>query len=436
MQARFDNALSRLSCPQEGRPAVLLAVSGGVDSMTMLSLASSSRAVGRIAVAHMNFSLRGEESDGDEALVRQWCSERGVEAFFKKVDTRSYAARRGISIEMAARELRYEWFGELLDEQGFDFVAVAHNLNDSVETLYLNLLRGTGLRGLTGIRQVNGRVIRPMIGFSREEISKYAISHAVRYRVDSTNLESEYSRNRIRNEVFPQFEQINPSFLQSVRLSMEHFSQAQDYVAAHLAAEASLFASYEDDVLRIDIEALKADRFRSLRLYSLLEGCGFNAAQLRQIEDSLDAASGKRFISSTHTLVRDRSCLKVYPLEDVVAVPEGMVKVEVMEMPASFNPKAAPAGVLYADADLLSMPLSFRRWKPADRFCPLGMRNFRKLSDFFNDLKMDLEQKRRQVIVTFLDAHGREQIVCIAGLRLDDRYRITASTKRIAVISI
>lgn len=404
--------------------------------MVMLTLAAASGAVERMAVAHMNFSLRGAESDGDEALVRQWCAERGIESFHKTVDTRTFAKSRGISIEMAARELRYAWFGEILAEQNFDFVAVAHNLNDNAETLVLNLLRGTGLRGMTGIREVNGSVIRPMLEFSRDEISKYALSHSVRFRVDSTNLESEYSRNRIRNEVFPEFERINPSFLQRMSSSMGHLAQVQEYVSFKLAEEAGTYLSVEGDVALIDIEALRSDRFRSFRLYSLLESYGFNESQLQQIEASFDSTSGRRFTSPTHVLIRDRKFLKIYPLEEEEADFSQLVKVDIVTLTPSFNPKAAPAGVLYADADKLSLPLGFRRWRPADRFCPLGMHNFRKLSDFFNDLKMDVEQKRRQIIVTTINEEGREQIVCIAGLRLDDRYRITPETKRIAVIAV
>jgi len=436
MQTRFDNAISRLTASLERRPAVLLAVSGGVDSMVMLTLAAASGAIERMAVAHMNFSLRGAESDSDEALVRKWCVERGVEAYFKTVDTRSYAASRGISVEMAARELRYAWFGELMDEQNFDFVAVAHNLNDNVETLYLNLLRGTGLRGMTGIREINERIIRPMMEFPRDEISKFAISRGVRFQVDSTNMDSEFSRNRIRNEVFPQFEQINPSFLRSVNSAMLHLAQAQDYINEKMAEEAERFVSEEGDVLLLDIEALLADRFRAFRLYTLLDGYGFNEAQLQQIAASLDSTSGKRFASSTHVLIRDRKYLKVYPLDEAETDLSQIVKVEIMDISSSFNPKAAPVGTLYADADKIALPLNYRRWQPADRFCPLGMHNFRKVSDFFTAIKMDVEQKRRQVIVTTKDEEGREQIVCIAGLRLDDRYRITQDTKRIAVISI
>ena len=431
MQHRFDIALGRLSSNLGRRPAVLLAVSGGVDSMTMANLALASPVPERICVAHMNFSLRGEESDGDEAFVKQWCKERGVEFFSRKVDTQAYAGQHGISIEMAARELRYAWFNELLKDKGLDFVAVAHNLNDCAETMYLNILRGTGLRGISGIRPVNGNVIRPMLEFPRSEISRYALRNAIKFRMDSTNMESEYSRNRIRNEVFPQFELINPSFLQAVATSMEHFAAAQEYIEAHLSEEEKLFLSEEDGVIKLDMEALRADRFRSYRMFDILSRYGFNAAQVKQIEESLNAGSGKRFSSPTHTLVRDRKTLNIYPLE---ADTEFTIEVDIMDKPEDFDPKAAPQGVLYVDADKLKLPLKCRAWQAADRFRPFGMKDFRKLSDFFSDLKLDVEQKKRQRIVTTLDADGAERIVCIAGLRIDDRFKVTSATKRIAEI--
>lgn len=431
MQNRFDIALGRLSSNLGRRPAVLLAVSGGVDSMTMANLALASPVPGRICVAHMNFSLRGAESDGDEAFVKQWCKERGVEFFSRKVDTQAYAGQHGISIEMAARELRYAWFNELLKDKGLDFVAVAHNLNDCAETMYLNILRGTGLRGISGIRPVNGNVIRPMLEFPRSEISRYALRNAIKFRMDSTNMESEYSRNRIRNEVFPQFELINPSFLQAVATSMEHFAAAQEYMEAHLSEEEKLFLSEEDGVIKLDMEALRADRFRSYRMFDILSRYGFNATQVKQIEESLNAGSGKRFSSPTHTLVRDRKTLNIYPIE---ADPEFTIEVNIMDKPEEFDPKAAPQGVLYVDADKLKLPLKCRAWRAADRFRPFGMKDFRKLSDFFSDLKLDVEQKKRQRIVTTLDSDGAERIVCIAGLRIDDRFKVTSATKRIAEI--
>ena len=440
MQKIFDTTLESLSSSQERLSGILLAVSGGVDSMAMLSLAAASPLVGRIAVAHMNFSLRGAESDGDEALVRSWCEERGIRCYVSKVDTLGYASEHGISVEMAARELRYSWFEELLERNGFGCVAVAHNLNDSAETLILNLLRGTGLRGVSGIRSRNGRVIRPMLEFSREEILEYAAGQGVPFRTDSTNLESEYARNRIRNEVFPQFGKINPSFLKTLSTDMAHFSEAGDYMVQKLTEEESSFVRRsglsDGALLEIDSTALSADGFRALRLFTLLEPYGFNAAQLEQLDAALEGSAGKVFEVSGYRLVSGGGKWRLYRDDSVSSDPSNQVKVTVIPRPEGFNPATPPAGTLYADAAKLSFPLGFRRWQEADRFRPLGMNGFRKLSDFFNDLGLDIEQKRRQVIVTTTGPDGAEQIVCIANRRLDDRFKVTEATEQIAVISL
>ncbi|MBO4571439.1 MAG: tRNA lysidine(34) synthetase TilS [Bacteroidales bacterium] len=439
MQNRFDTALESLSSSQERLSGILLAVSGGVDSMVMLSLAASSPVAGRIAVAHMNFSLRGEESDGDEAMVRSWCESRGIPFFVKRVETRAYASDKGISVEMAARELRYSWFEELLESEILGCVAVAHNMNDSVETVFLNLLRGTGLRGVTGIRKRNGSVIRPMLEFTREGILQYASEHGIPFRTDSTNLESEFARNRIRNEVFPQFEKINPSFLRNVAASAAHFALAEAFMKEKLSEEESSFVCREDASdaeLEINSAALARDPHRSLRLYSLLEEYGFNEAQIESVVSALESQPGRKFAARDHTLVTAPGCLRLYTdsvsENDDITFP---VKVSVMLRPSGFDPRKAPPGTLYADADKLSFPLGFRRWMVGDRFRPFGMKGFKKLSDFFNDLGLDLEQKRREVIVTTC-IDGSEQIVCIAGRRLDDRFKVTEATERIAVISI
>lgn len=432
MQHRFDTAISRIAFPDGRHPSFLLGVSGGVDSMTMLHLFLSCASVSSVAVAHVNFSLRGGESDGDEALVRDFCARRGIPFRSCRVDTAAVASEEGISIEMAARKIRYDWFESLLDEMHLDYVAVAHNLNDSVETLFLNLLRGTGIKGVCGIRPLNGRVFRPMLDFTRAEIDAFARENSVPFRVDSSNMESEYARNRIRNEVFPQFSKINPSFLSTVRSSMEHFAGAYDIVAQDMERCRKEICSSADGVTVIDIDALKAAGNVEFRLFMLLDGFGFNSSQAGSIAASLDGGSGAVFRSPSHVLVRDRGCLRVYPAK----VPEVTgCNVRIFERTPDFDPKKAPAGVLYADADLLVMPLHCRRWRNADSFRPLGMKRFRKVSDFFTDLKLDVEMKKRQTIVTTGDGSGRQHIVCILGVRLDDRFRVSDSTVRIAEIS-
>lgn len=437
MQSRFDMQLGRLTSSQGRRSGFLLALSGGVDSMTLAHLFVHSPLVQScpLAVAHANFSLRGAESDADEALVRDWAAAHGLPFHCRRFDTAAEAARRGVSIEMAARDLRYAWFAELLAELGLGYVAVAHHLNDSAETLLLNLVRGTGLRGLTGIRPVNGAVIRPMLGFTRAEILAFATASGIAFREDATNRDDRYARNRIRNEVLPALAQINPAYLANMARTMAHLEEAQAVLDDFLAGKAATLTRREGGATLIDAQALSAESFRRYLLYRLLNPFGFNEAQLEAVEAVLSAeGSGRRFYSDTHLLLQDRGFLKLYPLlaagEDDGAV---QVSIRITPRPEDFDPRSLPQGTLVADADALALPLRCRRWLPGDRFRPLGMQGFRKLSDFFVDEKLDRAQKARQAVVT-TSIGGEERIVCIAGLRLDDRVRVTEATRTLVWI--
>ncbi len=449
MQDRFDRTLARLT---DGRPdsRVLLAVSGGIDSMTMADLFLHSALRPSLAVAHFNFHLRGADSDGDEALVADWCRRNGIPFFRQEADTKTYAAAHGLSVEMAARRLRYDWFATLCREQGFTHLAVAHNLDDNAETLLLHLLRGTGLRGLTGIRETmplrgaddafgsaGVQLIRPLLDFSRREIEAYAVRAGVEFRVDATNADVTFARNRLRHEVFPQLAQINPAFLRTLQTEMRHFGQAEQLLDEVFVAGRADLCSDRDGVLCIDIPALRRKGQCGWWLYRLLEGFGFNADQLGQIERSLDALSGKTFLSVTHRLVKDRRELRVYPLSlPGSADLTDRLDVRTFAMMPGFDPKRKPEDVLFVDADKVRLPLAARPPKEGDRFRPFGMhRGTKLLSDFFTDLKLDVEQKRREVVVTTTDEKGDEMIVAILGRRIDDRFKVTAATRTIAAIS-
>lgn len=427
----FEKQLSGLV--DTGTSKVLAAVSGGVDSMTMVSLLAEILPPERLAVAHCNFNLRGEESDGDEMLVADWCRKNNLKLFTKRFSTLDYAKENGISTEMSARDLRYGWFRELMDREGFDRLAIAHNLNDRAETLFLNLLRGTGTRGLGGIRRTNDRIVRPLLDYSREVIETYAREHGIPFREDSTNRESIFSRNRIRNEVFPQFARINPSFLSTLKTEMDRFEEVESLLEGLCKArEGELYGWNSKGVFGIDLSQLKMGAHTKFWLFRLLDTYGFNGPQLDSIAASLEGQSGKRFYSDTHVAVKDRDYLMVYPIHDG-SLPE--IKVEIADKPAGFNPRELPKGTLCVDAGKINLPLRFRAPREGDRFIPLGMKGSKLLSDFFTDLKLDVEQKARETVAVTSAENGEENIVAVIGRRIDERYKVEESTEKICYLS-
>ena len=479
---------------------VLLAVSGGIDSMCMADMYG--RAGGEYAVAHCNFHLRGADSDADAEFVERWAREHGVPFFRADFDTASYASEHGVSIEMAARELRYAWFARVAAGHGFDAVAVAHNANDNAETLILNLLRGTGLRGLTGISTettipvvlcpenlchprhhkregpvaCNGggpaeqdnfqdttppeewqiRLIRPMLGMTREEIEAYAREHGVEYREDRTNAEVEYKRNRIRNAVFPEFAKVNPSFVKTLNEDMEHFAQAEAIVEDY-------FREAEDKVLkdnRIDVQALLGLRHWKYVVFRILEPLGFHRDTLEAVQRLLeDYASGggttfagKRFLSPTHVLETSSGAIAVLPRDDA-AVPEEdiivkepgefalrgrTVSIELLDPPPGAMLKQ-PAGTLICDAAALPFPFMLRGWLPGDWMRPFGMGGkAKKISDLFTDCKYSLTEKEAAVVVysPALDRDGDGHVAAVAGLRMDEALRVAKGSVKILRITL
>lgn len=449
---------------------LLLAVSGGIDSMCMADLFLHADPSVPFAVAHCNFRLRGEESDGDEALVRGWAEENGVRFFSTAFDTEAYADEHGISIEMAARDLRYGWFAELCRAHGFAGVAVAHNANDNAETLMLNLLRGSGMKGLTGMSLVAAfsdvAIFRPLLTFTRKQIEGYALAHKVAYREDRTNALSDYKRNRIRNEAFSIFEKINPSFIRTLNRDMAYFSEAADIVEdwCRSASASVLLPSRPGDdegkiSCRISLQHLLRQSHWRYLLYHLLEPYGFNSAVLASVENLLDSdrtVSGKRFESETHVLLTGRSELTVAVREPLASEPQAgerfmpvrcpgtyhvngrTIKVERLERKADM-PLKQPEGVLVFDAARLSFPFVLRAWRSGDWLVPLGMRGRKKVSDLFTDLKFDTLQKNASVMVVDTCTEGLaacQHIAAVAGVRIDERYKVRPETSSVIRISV
>ena len=476
----------------------LLAVSGGMDSMCMADLFLSEFGPEAFAIAHCNFHLRGEESDGDETLVRNWADSNGVRFHRTDFDTEGHAAGNAVSIEMAARDLRYGWFAKLCGEFGYRAVVVAHNANDNAETLVLNLLRGTGLKGLhsmaevsvLGLRTDNDLhwppptswapppsrgwqnansdhlsapytterifLLRPLLSFSRKQIEGYVFANKVPYRDDSTNALCEYKRNRIRNEVFPIFEKINPSFVRSLNREIGYFSEAGDIVEDWCRAQLPEVVEITENKVRINLPALMARRQWRYLLYYIAEPYGFNSQTLASIEALLESdrtISGKRFDSLTHTIITERDGLLVLPkmaddldVESIMPVRGVGIynfngsrwQVEVLEWSEDM-PLKQPNGTLIADADKLLLPFVCRRWRQGDWFIPLGMRGRKKVSDLYADLKYGALEKDASVMIVDTRSEGLaedQHIAGVLGVRLDDRYKVTSSTKTIIRITI
>ncbi len=426
----------------------LLAVSGGRDSMCMAHLFLQSNL--KFSIAHVNFSLRDQESDGDESLVRNWASLNRIDFFTTRFNTNEYAVQKSISIQMAARELRYNWFDNLMQHHSFDFLSIAHNLNDSAETLMINLLRGTGIKGITGINERNGYIIRPMLKFSRNEISDYVCKNKIPYRDDSSNDKSYYSRNRIRNNIFPEFEKINKSFLKTLERDINNFSDVTailDDLKSGILSKVTI--SGKNPELKIDIQKLKKEKFASYWIYNILEDYGFNFSQTEEILDSTDGISGKKFESHTHILVKDRQYLLLFRKEEnlnlfyneIITLNEFLneTKVEFNSIKLSFKRYPKPIGFLtsslpnihYLDASRIQYPIVIRSWSSGDKFMPLGMNKFKKVSDFYIDLKIDVITKKSGLVIM---TDG--QIVCLPGLRIDNRYKVVEETSEILEISI
>lgn len=470
MQKRFAETMKELrGLINDWSAPVLLAVSGGMDSMCMADLFNSLEESVPFAVAHCNFRLRGEESDGDESLVRDWAERNGVVFLHTAFDTQGYASEKGISIEMAARELRYGWFAELCVRHGYKAVCVAHNANDNAETLILNMLRGSGLKGLSGMSPVSVlpcgspsgdgvALLRPLLQFTRKQIEGHVFAHGVPYRDDSTNAMSDYKRNRIRNEVFPIFEKINPSFIRTLNREMGYFAEAEEIVDDWTADIIPQVTCHSERQRRISLTSLTARPHWRYLLYRILEPYGFNSAVLGSLEDLLSSSrtlSGKRFESPGYLLQTGREELvitqktavaKPVTVEPVLPVRTvgnhhfagHVVRVEVLERDPDM-PLKQPAGVLVMDAARIRFPFVIRRWRHGDWFVPMGMKGKKKISDLFADLKYDEFMKNDALMIVDVQTAGLAEaghIAGVAGVRIDDRYRITENTEKIIRITL
>jgi len=419
---------------------VIVGVSGGADSVVLLHLLHS---LGYdCVIAHCNFHLRMAESDRDEAFVLNLSKILKVPYYHIDFETTKYAETHHISIEMAARDLRYAWFYELLEKHKAQAIAVAHHADDSIETLLMNLVRGTGLRGLTGISCRNGKVIRPLLCCTREEIENYLILHDLEHIEDSTNATLDYQRNKFRNVVLPLLEEINPSVRQTLYDSIERF---EGNLAIYNQAIEKIQNEVENnavDTLMLDIELLKKQVHLPTIMYELLHVYGFGVTTIQQITEQLDGESGKLFYSNSHRLLKDRKCLiisKIAPVsDDIYWISETdteilnplRLKLSKIQIIPDFQ-VSKEKDCVHVDAAKLKFPLQLRRWTEGDSFFPFGMKQRKKISDFFIDNKLSRFEKEQSWLLI-----SGEDIVWIVGQRVDNRFRVSEKTKEVIELII
>jgi tRNA(Ile)-lysidine synthase len=423
----------------EPNQKILLAVSGGIDSMVMLYLFEKSGF--DYGIVHCNFQLRGDESDQDEEFVKKQVLIHGVSSFFKRFDTEEYAQINGISIEMAARDLRYEYFEKIRIEHHYDFIATAHHSDDLIETFFLNLSRKTGIKGLTGIKDKSGKIIRPLLFASRDEIEKFASENYIEFREDSTNSEVFYQRNFLRHRILPLFSELNPSFKKNILSSIENLKDAETVYSGFFEIEKQKVIENATDSQIIDIEKLRKSEHPKILLLEILTAFNFNPSVTEEVFQSLESESGKQFYSKTHRLVKDREKLFVSEITEkenrIFYIEAGDIElfapfgINIEKLPGKDFKIRKEKNMACLDFEKLEFPLLIRKWQQGDYFQPLGMSGFKKVSDFLIDEKIPVHEKEN----TWLLCSGNK-IVWIIGHRIDNRFKIRPETKNIFKIEM
>jgi len=435
MLARFLEHIKKNSlCGKSGK--ILLAVSGGADSVVMAELFY--RAGYTFGIIHCNFRLRGEESDADEKFVRELALKKYKSPFFvKRFDTKKVAEQNKLSIQEAARELRYAYFEEIRKKEHFSSIATAHHADDSIETFFINLLRGSGISGLSGIPVKQKNIIRPLLFAFRNEIEAFAEKNNIKYRTDSSNKDSKYLRNKIRNKLMPVLEQIYPQYRNAINTTISNLRNTEAIYRAYLK-KISLLKTNKNGLITISIKELKKLEPSSHYLFEFISAYGFNKYVCEDISNSLDEVSGKIFLSPTHRLVKDRENLIIEKRSteepDLIFFLNGdarqisnPIKLKLtVKKTASLKTFSAGKDMALLDKDKLVFPLTIRKWQKGDYFYPLGMKGKKKLSDFFTDQKFSVIDKANTWLLC-----SDDKIVWVIGWRIDDRFKISARTQNI-----
>jgi tRNA(Ile)-lysidine synthase len=418
---------------------VLAAVSGGMDSVLMAHLLKV--AGYDFSIAHCNFQLRGDEAIADQEFCQNLAQQLRVQFHTVNFDTTAYASEKKVSIQMAARDLRYQWFDQLRQQYNYDVIALAHHQNDTIETILLNLTRGTGIAGLHGILPKNGYLVRPLLFLNREEIQKAVEQSKLHYVEDSSNSSVKYARNKLRHEVIPKLKELNPALESTFENNLRHFRDLETLLELRLAELKKELFIYADDDIYLPIDKVKALDPQRLLLYKLLQEYGFNESTIDDLIASLDKHSGRVFESTHYRLILDRDKIILAPKKQEYSqvtinefeheVNYGDYKVTVLHDDSPLIIKDNPLAVSM-DARLLVYPLTIRPWQQSDFFYPLGMKTKQKLSDFFIQQKMPLHEKSRVPLLI----NGNGDILWVAGYRLNEHYKVTKNTKKVTIFEL
>lgn len=414
----------------------LLALSGGVDSMVLAHLLLKHPIT--FSVAHANFQLRGSDSEADQTLVEDFCNQHQIPCFVQRFYTLTYAEQKGISIQMAARELRYQWFETVMQENGLELLLTAHHADDSLETFFINLGRGTGIKGLLGIPEQNEKIFRPLLAFSKDEILHYAEVKSIAFREDSSNAKTNYQRNWFRHQIIPLFKKNQPEFLNQALQTMQHLQAVQQFAEGIVQNQLQFLLQNEgENIQSLPINRLKAIPGFQYVLHVWLSPFGFTAWD--DIYQLLDASSGKTIYSKNYRLLKNREKLLLQPLtfheeEEVYEVTSSLnLPIDLQWKESELIPKEyeEDASVVYLDKDSLNLPLQLRRWQKGDYFYPFGMQGKKKLSKYFKDEKFSIIDKENTWVLC-----SDNQIVWVVGHRMDNRFKITSKTKHIVQLTL
>ena len=417
---------------------ILVAVSGGLDSMVLTDLCIKSGL--NITLAHCNFKLRDAESDGDEDFVKKFAQTHNLAVFTTHFETEKHAAIHKQSVQMAARQLRYEWFETLKNQNGFKYILTAHHADDNLETVLINLSRGTGLEGLIGIPELNGAIVRPLLKFSRETIHDFAIHHTLLWREDSSNKSTTYVRNNLRHTIIPLLKELNPSFIESFQNTQNHLKDTQSILEDYmLEIEDKIIESITENQIVYNINRILSFNNPKAYLYQLLKV--YNFTDWTKITALLEAQSGKQITSSTHRLLKNRSQLILSPLNVVSKV---LISIEAsdsfvsipsqpfdLKLDVTTSVGETSKDVVYLDFELLQFPLHLSNWSTGEYFYPSGMNGKKKLSKYFKDEKLSLVDKENTVVL-----YSANTVVWIVGKRADQRFLANQNSTKILKLSI